>query len=102
MKRDWIVFHIYEWQSVESFRKLVKKHYNSTFRINEFRFSTRELRSRFQSELLNKFVDEYKKSDLVHNFDSLRLYTIAQEKWFTPYGDIVLNDLETMQENGVS
>lgn len=100
MGTSWTTHYINEYQSADSIRSLIEERYKSKFRINELRFKTKELRSRFQSEILDKFVDEYKKADLQHQVDTLRIYTTPQEKWITPYGEVVLNDVETLQENG--
>ncbi len=100
MGQPWTTHHINVYQSAESLRELIKLNYKTKFRINEFLFKTRELRFKFQSEILDNFVDEYKKCDLQHQVDTLRLYTTPQDKWVTPYGDVVLNDLETLQETG--
>ena len=97
---SWTTHYINEYQSAESLRELVKSGYKSTFRINEFRFKNKELRSRFQSEILNKFVEEYAKADLQHQVDTLHIYTTPQEKWITPYGEVVLTDTETLKDNG--
>ncbi len=100
MGKTWTTHYINEHQSVESIRALVKQWYDVTLRINELRFKTKELRSRFQSEILNKFVDEYSKADLQHQVDTLHIYTTPQDKWITPYGEIILTDVETLQETG--
>ena len=99
MGQSWTTHYINEYQSSESIRSLIKKYYDSNMRINELRFKTKELRSTFQSEILNKFVDEYSKSDLQHQVDTLRIYTTPQDKWVTPYGEVVINDVESLKEN---
>ena len=100
MGRNWTTHHINEYQSAESLRELIKQNYGSKYRINELRFKTKDLRVKFQSEILNGFVDEYSKSDLQHQVDTLHIYTTPQDKWVTPYGEIVLKDIETLKENG--
>lgn len=100
MNKGWTVHYINEYQTAQSLRELVKKHYESKFRINEFRFKTKELRYKFQSEILDQFIGEYEKADLQHQVDTLALYTTPQEKWVTPYGEVVLNDVESLKELG--
>lgn len=98
MGKNWTTHYINEYQTAESLRELVKKHYKTKFRINEFRFKTKELRFKFQSEILDKFVDEYANAYMKHNIDTLHIYSTPQDKWVTPYGEIILKDVESLKE----